>query len=271
MVRARWTRWLLTMVCLGPATAYGSGDGEPSFPIRHAARPLTLTDGLFRLDFFAGGGQIDRRDVAIELSAGTGYGINDDFEIGLQLINVVVSPARDTGLSEPRGYLRYRWLNLGVLQAAGELDALIPTDGRFAFSLSAPILLNVVDALRLDLRPAVAAAQSPDWTATWGVGGTLSVQIADRWRIFGGGRIGGEFDDGDTMLAQPVGGTVITLGSTMPDDLELAVRGPAVRLTGDASIPRTLATDWFFVVTFRPFIRSASVRSSDPFADPEGW
>ncbi|MEM7679304.1 MAG: hypothetical protein AAF449_25305 [Myxococcota bacterium] len=39
-------------------------------PADYSSRPLTLVEGLFRLDFSAGGGTIDRRDAAVELLAG---------------------------------------------------------------------------------------------------------------------------------------------------------------------------------------------------------
>ncbi|MEL7371380.1 MAG: hypothetical protein AAFN74_20835 [Myxococcota bacterium] len=241
-------------------------------PARYSSRPLTLVDGLFRLDFSAGGGTIDRRDVAVELLAGAGYGVSDDFEIGLTIVNVVVSPSEESGLDTPFGYLRYRWANLGVLQSAVEAGGDIPVGGEFGFFGALPTLVAVA-GFRLDLRPEIFAMQDPDWQTGWRTDGRLSVQIVDAFRLFAGTRISEDFSGAFEPLAQPLGGAVITLGNRRQPmgDLEIEVRGPAFRLTGDSPIARTIETDWFVFAAYRPFIRPPASGRTDPFEDPEGW
>lgn len=245
---------------------------DSRWPVAHAARPLTLSEGLFRLDFFVGGGLVDRQDVAFQLVAGTGYGVTDDLEVGIRLIDVIVSAAEGTGLEAPVGYGQYR-LWSGILEGAAAVDVLIPVEGQFAFGASLPMILSILDVVRLDVRPRVAAAQIPDWTATWSVGADLSIQILDQWRIFGGGQITDTFSGPFDPLLRPSGGTAVTFGSTSePDgDLELFVLGPAIDLNGPLEVGRNLDTDWFVVIAYRPFIRVPTRSASDLFADPEGF
>ena len=271
---------ILVLLVANPALAQLTDDdseeirdeGSGGWPIPFAARPLTLHEGLFRLDFVAGGGQIDRKDIAFDLLAGAGYGIDDNFEVGIALINLIVSPAEDTGLVDPSGYLQYRFLS-GLFQAAGRLDAVIPTNGKVGFTGSVPMQLSIADIVRIDLRPDATIAQSPDWTYTWGADGTLSVQILDRWRVFGGVRVQDEFDGPFQPLIQARGGTAVTIGGDRnpAGDVELFVRTPAERLGSDVPIRRDLTSDWFVVVAYRPFIRGEPSRNDDPFDDPEEW
>ena len=264
---------VLAVVALSiPGLGYGQAAEDGHVPIRHAARPLTLVDGLFRLDFFVGGGQIDRRDLAFQLAAGAGYGISDDFEIGLVLIDAVVSPAQDSGLGEPFGYLRYRLLS-GPLQIAGQIEGQLPTDGQWRFEAAVPLQLSILRTIRFDLIPQISAEQVPDWTGFWSAEAELSVQILDVWRIYAGGRSIDEISGPFEPLVQPLGGTVVTLTSDRRPlgDLDVRVQGPAYRLGTDRTIARTLQSDWFFVVAYRPFIRSRPSRFNDAFSEPTDW
>lgn len=267
------TGLFVVLAASAPATGYAQSTEEGTFPIRYAARPLTLVDGLFRLDFFGGGGRIDRTDLAFQLSAGAGYGISDDFEIGLVLIDAVLSPAQDSGLAEPSGYLRYRLLS-GVVQAAAEIQGALPTDGRWRFTAATPMLIAIAQTVRFDLRPEIIAAQVPDWTTFWAADALVSVQLLDTWRIFAGARWIDEISGPTEPLVSPVGGLVFTLrsGARPVGDFEARVQGPAQRWGSERTIPRNLDSDWFFTLAYRPFIRSERSRlADDPFETPEGW
>ena len=256
-----------------PGTTSAQDNDSRWVPVPYAARPLTLVDGLFRLDFFVGGGQIDRTDIAFDLSAGASYGVTDDLELGLELLTAVVSPSADSGLQEPNGYIRYRFLGLRALQAAIEARGQIPLDGRLRFSAALPALVSIADVARLDLLGEISATQSEKWVTRWRADAFLSVQIVDQLRLFGGARMTDGVAGPFRPLLSPAGGAAFTLVSDgRPSaDIELSVQVPAVRLADDATVPRDLDSDWFVVVAYRPFIRTERSRRSDPFSDPEGW
>ncbi len=239
-------------------------------PIRHASRPATLADGLFRLDFFASGALVDREDPIFELSAGTGYGISDDFEVGLVIVGAQISPAEDTGLLDPSGYLRYR-LGAGALQAAAEARIVVPTSGRFGFGASVPVQVSFGGTARLDLEPSIEGIQRPDWVGVWDVATTLSVQLTERVRIYAGGRINDGVSGPVEPVIQPRGGVVFTFadGQHPVGDLELELQGPGERLGHDRPVFRGPGTDWLIVIAYRPFIRLPTTRYADPFNDPE--
>ncbi len=269
-----WSLGTLAFSFAIPAAAQTPGiEADGTLPVRHAARPLTLIDGLFRLDFVAGGGLIDRTDAAVQLVAGAGYGVSDNFEVGIVLIDAIVSPNRDSGLQEPGGYLRYRFVD-GSLQAAAEVFGQAPTDGRLAFAAAAPTLVSVADRLRFDLRPQIEAAQRDEWVVSWRAEGALSVQIADQLRAYAGGVVRDGVAGPVRPLLQLTGGLAFTFvdGPQPIGDLELRVQSRAWRLGDDETpVPQNLDGDWFAVLAYRPFIRSQPARSSDPFADPEAW
>lgn len=113
-------------------------------------RPLTMPEDTFAILFEVGASQLDVRAPVVFGEAGARYGHTENLEIGMRLLRLAMSPAPDTGLDNPMGFLRYRLLS-GAFELAGYLEAEIPVGGIYEANARVESLLRLGRIARVDL------------------------------------------------------------------------------------------------------------------------
>ena len=134
--RARWTRGCQAALMCAASTSCAPASGTGShasnaLPVRYVMRPLTLPQGMLRVDVAAaamppphGGGR-----PYFGLSAGAGYGITEDVEIHVVPAEVTAEPG---WYGNPRAGARVRSLR-GATQLVADVALGIPVaEDRFA-------------------------------------------------------------------------------------------------------------------------------------------
>ncbi len=148
--------------------------GAAAMPSAYVLRPLTLMAGQLRLDGgppdhgllnsgFRNSGRgfrvrhvddLPGDDTGVSLGLGAGYGITDEFEVGVFLLPIRISPDFDFGNIEFYG--RFTFLNEGSVMVAAQAGIGLPTgegDGLGTFFLLSDgltLTLGVPVALRLN-------------------------------------------------------------------------------------------------------------------------
>ena len=139
---------------------------EDGYPANYVQRPLTMPARTLRIDGFgqlARIGQINRTEGTINL--GVGYGIVDDFEVGLSgerigerrgagmvLLHIGPDAAGDTEVEfgNMLVYGRYRFFETDVFEMGGELSLQIPTRSDFGLSVALPYRLRLGEMFSID-------------------------------------------------------------------------------------------------------------------------
>jgi hypothetical protein len=129
-------------------------DKPSPVPLAFVDRPLTTPEDSFELIFELAYSQLSDRWPVVLGEAGARYGIQDDFEVGVRLLRVSMSPAPDTGLENPMGFLRYRVVR-GTLELAGYVETEIPFGGTYEANARVEMMVRVGRIARLDFGPTV--------------------------------------------------------------------------------------------------------------------
>jgi hypothetical protein len=123
-------------------------------PLAFVDRPLTTPADSFELIFELAYSQLSSRWPVVFGEAGARYGHTADFEIGVRLLRLSMSPAPDTGLDNPMGFLRYRVLS-GVFELAGYVETEIPFGGVYEANARIETMLRIGRIARLDFAPTI--------------------------------------------------------------------------------------------------------------------
>ena len=123
-------------------------------PLAFVDRPLTTPADSFELIFELAYSQLSDRWPVVTGEAGARYGIDENFEVGIRLLRVSMSPAPNTGLENPMGFLRYRLVD-GLFELAGYIESEIPFGGVYEANLRIETLTRVGRIARLDFGPTV--------------------------------------------------------------------------------------------------------------------
>src|SRR5688572_9115251 len=136
---------------------------KPSpMPVAFVDRPLTTPEDAFELIFELAYSQLSSRWPVVIGEAGARYGHTADFEIGLRLLRLSMSPAPDTGLDNPMGFLRYRLLS-GTFELAGYIETEIPFGGVYEANARIETMVRVGRIARLDLGPTIGVFAEDPW------------------------------------------------------------------------------------------------------------
>lgn len=125
-------------------------EARPPLDTAFVERPLTMPEDTFAILFEVGASQLDTRAPVVFGEVGARYGHTEDFELGLRLVRLAMSPAPDTGLNNPIGFVRYRFLS-GIFELAGYLEAEIPVGGTYEANARVESLLRIGSFARVDL------------------------------------------------------------------------------------------------------------------------
>ncbi len=121
-------------------------------PLAFVDRPLTTPEDAFELIFELAYSQLDTRAPVVLGEAAARYGVTSDFEVGLRLLRLSMSPARNTGLNNPMGFLRYRLVS-GIFELAGYIEAELPIGGIYEANARIETMLRFGRVARLDFAP----------------------------------------------------------------------------------------------------------------------
>lgn len=255
-----------TVLLASPARAQNenfeeSAPDHPSRMPRNASdRPLTLMRDLFGVYARVGGGQFTDSAGYIAFGAGADYGINDDLEVGLELLLLSLSSVPESGFGDPRLSLTYR-LTRGVFELGGRGTLAIPLRNSASFSLAFPMLVRFAPYARLDLSPEAMVFGSPAGSTTpfqfaATADAALRVQLGDAFSL-GPIAVFAMRDLRREDLWTRLGGRLTyTFGKARGGDADLSVSAlsPAIALSG--SRPAEPSIDRFFsvIVDLRVFI-----------------
>lgn len=246
---------------LGTLTVTSAARAQDAYPAPNAARPSTLSALTLRVDaqlsigravfcIYAGPLQLCEGDTFARLSAGAGFGITDDLEVGaLYLLPIQFAP--DADFLNPRLYGRYRFLD-GDVELSVQLGLTIPFQGVFAFDVGVPAWVHINADLVLRSGLTYAAVASNPVIHTLAVPLELVGQITPE--IFVGGGIDPTlvFGSGSAQLVLPLGvhgGYTFASGGAPVADVQLGFSFPEFLHTGDGGA--TALSVWQILLTGR--------------------
>jgi len=231
-------------------------------PVAFVDRPLTLPERNFGVDFDLGYTRLSPRMPFTAVSGGAGYGIDDDFEVGIRLIDVTFSPAAGSGFQEPTLFLAYRALE-GFLEIAGRLEASLPVGEEFRFAAEIPILIHIAGIFRIDLAARFSGLLDQTLLSSASAPVALSVQIIPQLILQVGAEATMVDVRGDTILGVVRGGVFYTIeGDRGPfADIGVAVVSPALTLRGLDPEPPFMGNDFQLVAASRFFFFQGDERS----------
>ncbi len=241
--------------------AVGQPDVKPSpVPIAFVDRPLTTPEDAFELIFELAYSQLDTRAPVVVGEAGARYGHTDDFEVGVRLLRVSMSPAPNTGLDNPMGFLRYRVLS-GVFELAGYIESEIPIGGIYEANARVEMMLRIGRVARLDFGPTFGLfAENPIRYRALGPL-ELAFQLGDHVKLSALGIV----ELRDVSRARDVLGRAglrlaYTFGANghATADLGLLVTTPNLALSGERPQNPALNNYFFVLVDLRWFIANDS-------------
>ena len=155
----------------------------PAVPLRLVERPLTLPKRMYEVRFDLGYTRTDADLPVATVGAGTGYGVDDDFEVGLVLLSFGMSKDPNTGLDAPRFYVMQRLLE-GVLELAAFAEADVPVgDDRYVFGAALPARLHFGRWARLDGSVAYRGVATDELRSQITIPLELNVQVAERFAL----------------------------------------------------------------------------------------
>lgn len=238
----------------------GDIERESRMQRNHSDRPLTLPRDLFAVNASVGGGQFTKSAGYIGFGAGADYGINDDLEVGLELLLLSLSSVPQSGFADPRLSLTYRFTR-GVFELGGRGALSIPLRSSATFGLSFPMLLRFAPYARLDLLPQAVVFGSPSGSSTpfqfaATANASLRVQLGDAFSL--GPIAAFSMPDlrKEDVSARLGGRLTYTFGKKRTGDADLSISAlsPAIALSGER--PAEPSTDRFFsvLVDLRVFI-----------------
>lgn len=142
--------------------AMSEEDARRVLPMRFAQRPLTLPNGVVRIDATFGIVSRDvesvERETLVTLLGVAAFGITDDIELGVSALPLQLAPRGRYG--DPGVYGLLRLYASERLDVGLQLDATVPVRDESAFgnALSTWLLWRALAAFRLDVGVALVAA-----------------------------------------------------------------------------------------------------------------
>ncbi|MBI2377356.1 MAG: hypothetical protein HYV07_25365 [Deltaproteobacteria bacterium] len=244
---------LPVMLTCALAQAEGSVDYDPEsgwyerpkhfVQISHAERPITLPARHFGLDFSLDYTRLNKRVPLTVLRASGGYGVSDDLEVGVELIEWSFSPDPRSGLGAPTAWVGYRLVS-GLFEAAAVLEGDVPIAG-IRLEARLPMILRLGEYGRFDSAPGVRAAVAASIVPTVTLPVAASLQLGPRFRLFGGAAV--IWDDFEpTRIGLDVhAGAGLTFEDKRGAFCEARVKGTTARiqLAGTAAEPPALGFD----------------------------
>jgi hypothetical protein len=127
----------------GETSEEGLG-AEEGYPLVYTQRPLTLGEGLLRIDAElefvklcgSAAGITVCSDLDAALAVGAGYGITSQLEVGATVLPLALAPEVDYG--DPSIYGKYTLVE-GELEVGARLEVWFPVRGDFAVQVGVPI------------------------------------------------------------------------------------------------------------------------------------
>jgi len=210
----RMTRLSIALAALATVSAASSAQAQQvapaqQLPLSFARRPLTLTRNTLRVDaeFVISHTEVTflgttSSSTGVGLSAGAGFGITEDLEVGATVLPLTLSP--DFQYNRPSVYGTYRFLR-GDVEVGARLALSLPINGDFGINVGVPVLLHLGDTMRLDTGVFLQLTTSDP------LGKSLNIPLAFTANInpnlFIGARTGLLFPDFDGLM-MPLGAYV---------------------------------------------------------------
>jgi hypothetical protein len=155
---------------------------ERGVRLRFVDRTLTVPRDWFALDANLGYERLNPSSPVVALASGASYGVDDDLQVGIQLLRLTMSPNPSSGLEQPRTNLTYRFVrSVFEMGVSGELE--IPTSSQYTFAAGLPAMLHIASFARVDLSPKVVVSDQPSWTFSAVMPASLRIQIIDALSI----------------------------------------------------------------------------------------
>ncbi len=243
-----------------------SGAKQVRLQLRAHDRPLTMPEDVFDIVFDAGLAQVSEKSAVAALGAGMRYGVDDNLEVGLQLLRVTLSELPDTGLDRPTASAMYR-VHKGPFEAALRFEAELPVGaGPLQYWLQTVLMARVGSRLRLELSPLVTTTAGSVWQWAATTPFEASAQLTDRFRVFVASQIGVPDLRKNRDLLMLVGGGLAWTGGKPKPVYEILARvtGPAFALTGQRQ-PDPATSNYFgATVTLRLFFQGVADDPNEP-------
>jgi hypothetical protein len=229
-------------------------------PLAWVDRPLTTPEDAFELIFELAYSQLGSRWPVVIGEAGARYGHTADFEVGIRLLRLSMSPAPDTGLNNPMAFLRYRVLS-GVLELAGYLETEIPVGGVYEANARIEMLLRLGRLVRIDLGPTVGVFAENPWRFRGLAPLEIAFQLGDHVKLSAVGIIElYDLEQTKNVLGRAGARLVYTFGGEKhaTADLGLLVTTPNLALSGERPDDPALNNYFLALVDLRWFIANES-------------
>lgn len=227
--------WLFAAALLpsGPET-----HARVDLPLATAARPTTLPKDLF-------GVYLDTRLRHqppwwnLPLAVGAGYGVEDQLEVGIELIRLTFADGDDPearDLTAPLVYGRGH-VDLGPLELGGGVGLELPLSGFRALDGELFARLHFADLARLDLAGRLGGRFDDPTRALLDAEASATFSLHPRFALTVGGHLDSLRLFAETDLAvRPRAEAIFTVGDRNAPplvDVALSFEGPATRLEGD--------------------------------------
>ena len=241
----------LSITQLGEGWDQGEQDERPHpggtrFPVRLVERPLTLTRGIYGLTFDLGVSQLAPEVPIVSFLAGTGYGISDDFEIGINVLPVTFSPAAGTGLEYPSVFLKYRLVR-GAFEVAVGAQSQLPFGSPIAISAGFMFRAHLGRFAVIDCSPTAGALFGDQIEANARAPVEIGLQFGERFAL----SLKGEANYADFYPERLVANASVKLSYTIPNqrgalgDIGVVVTSPNYSLRGEL-LPDPEPGNYFF-------------------------
>lgn len=247
---------ILALLVAAPALA---ADRTPSssMPLRAVERPLTLLEDHFALQPDVLVTKVG--DTAwVGLFVGAGYGIDDDFEIGITLLRLTLSKDPSSGIDSPTGYLAYRLID-GPLELALKAELEIPVDDAVDFAASVPVRIHGGAWVAVTLEPAFYGSIASPGRYGARVPAELRVQATDQLSFGALAQLAfPSLDAGSGALLQFGGLAAYTLDRARAafGELRISVFAKSLTVGDQTGVVAPYTADWTVLLDATFFLRS---------------
>ena len=224
-------------------------------PVRLVERPLTLSRHTYGMIFDLEVTQVSAGVPLARFTGGAGYGINEDLEVGIILLNVSFSKAQDSGLHVPNLFVKQRLVS-GVVELAIVGAADLPLSSPFRLSLGLPLRIHLGRFARIDVAARafadIGTGFLPEVHAPIGV----AVQITENLAL----EVRGDIGLTDFQRLRVLGHLSARVGWTFADrsgafaDIGLEGRTPDRSFRAGRPADPRIGNHWMAVISTRWFI-----------------
>ena len=107
---------------------------KKKLPVRYAERPLVVPLRHYELRTSADLTQFDPQTPVVGINVGASYGVSKNWEVGLLLFPITLSPSKETGLDTPEFIARHQFVK-DVFELAFEFSSILPLSGEVSPTL----------------------------------------------------------------------------------------------------------------------------------------